>query len=118
MSDFPISWVRRSFPALNNSENFVFFDNGAGAQAPQVVLDAVQDHLLSRNVQRGGRYRRSQEVDAAIQKARESIAIFLNAREPDEVAFGRSHDELCFDRQWRLSVRMRRRSLPNCSDDC
>jgi cysteine desulfurase family protein (TIGR01976 family) len=88
MPDFPISWVRQSFPALNNSDNFVFFDNGAGAQVPQTVLDAVQDHLLSRNVQRGGRYRRSQEVDAAIQRARESVAIFLNAREPDEVAFG------------------------------
>ena len=88
MPDFPISWVRQSFPALNGSDNFVFFDNGAGAQAPQIVLDAVQDHLLSRNVQRGGRYRRSQEVDAAIQRARESVAIFLNAREPDEVAFG------------------------------
>jgi cysteine desulfurase family protein (TIGR01976 family) len=88
MSDFPISWVRQSFPALNNSENFVFFDNGAGAQVPQTVLDAVQDHLLSRNVQRGGRYRRSQEVDAAVQRARESVALFLNAREPDEVAFG------------------------------
>jgi cysteine desulfurase family protein (TIGR01976 family) len=88
MSNFPISWVRQSFPALNNSENFVFFDNGAGAQVPQTVLDAVQDHLLSRNVQRGGRYRRSQEVDAAVQRARESVALFLNAREPDEVAFG------------------------------
>lgn len=88
MPDFPISWVRLSFPALNNADDFVFFDNGAGAQAPQTVLDAVQDHLLSRNVQRGGRYRRSQEVDAAIQRARESVAIFLNAREPEEVAFG------------------------------
>jgi cysteine desulfurase family protein (TIGR01976 family) len=88
MLDFPISWVRQSFPALHSSDNFVFFDNGAGAQAPQIVLDAVQDHLLSRNVQRGGCYRRSQEVDAAIQRARESVAIFLNAREPDEIAFG------------------------------
>ena len=88
MPDFPISWVRQSFPALHSSDDFVFFDNGAGAQVPQTVLDAVQDHLLSRNVQRGGRYRRSQEVDAAIQHARESVAIFLNAREPDEVAFG------------------------------
>ena len=55
---------------------------------PQVVLDAVQNHLLARHVQRGGRYGRSQEVDAAIQRARESVATFLNAREPEEVAFG------------------------------
>jgi cysteine desulfurase family protein (TIGR01976 family) len=66
----------------------VFFDNGAGAQVPQVVLDAVHNHLLMRQVQRGGRYSRSREVDASIQSARESVATFLNARESEEVAFG------------------------------
>ena len=55
---------------------------------PQCVLDAVQNHLLMRHVQRGGRYGRSKEVDAGIQRARESVATFLNAREPEEVAFG------------------------------
>src|SRR2546425_5665500 len=88
MPDFPIAWVRQSFPALNTGENFLFFDNGAGSQVPQIVLDAVRDHLLNRNVQRGGRYRKSQEVDATIQRARESVATFLNAREAEEVAFG------------------------------
>ncbi|MGC2194837.1 MAG: cysteine desulfurase-like protein [Terriglobales bacterium] len=85
---FPISWVRESFPALNIGDNFIFFDNGAGAQVPQTVLDAVQHHLISRNVQRGGRYRQSREVDEAIQSARESVAMFLNALDPAEVAFG------------------------------
>ena len=55
---------------------------------PKVVADAVQDHLLARHVQRGGRYGRSLEVDAGIRRARESVATFLNAREPEEVAFG------------------------------
>lgn len=88
MLDFPIAWVRASFPALHTGDKFIFFDNGAGAQVPQIVLDAVHDHLLKRNVQRGGRYRRSQEVDEAIQHGRESVATFLNARDPREVAFG------------------------------
>jgi len=88
MPDFPIDWVRNSFPALHTGDNFVFFDNGAGAQVPQIVLDTVRNHLLTRNVQRGGPYGRSQEVDATIQRARESVAIFLNAREPAEIAFG------------------------------
>jgi len=87
-SAFPIAWVRQCFPALNNGETFAFFDNGAGAQVPQVVLDRVRDHLVFRNVQRGGRYRHSREVDAAIQQARENVALFLNAREASEVAFG------------------------------
>src|SRR3989475_11787489 len=88
MSDFPISWVRECFPALNLGDNFIFFDNGAGAQIPQAALDAVQKHLILRNVQRGGRYRQSVEVDETIQRARQSVAAFLNANSADEVAFG------------------------------
>jgi cysteine desulfurase family protein (TIGR01976 family) len=87
-SSFPIDWVRQQFPALHTGDNFVFFDNGAGAQVPRVALETVQQHLLLRNVQRGGRYGKSQEVDATLDKARQSVATFLNAREPREVAFG------------------------------
>lgn len=85
---FPIDAVRRQFPAIERAAPFIFFDNAAGAQAPTVVLDAVADHLLVRNVQRGGPYRQSQEVDAAIARARESVAAFVNARGADEIAFG------------------------------
>jgi selenocysteine lyase/cysteine desulfurase len=38
------------------SGDFVFFDNAAGAQIPQGVLDAVTSHLVNCNVQRGGPY--------------------------------------------------------------
>jgi cysteine desulfurase family protein (TIGR01976 family) len=85
---FPVEAVRISFPALNQKPDFVFFDNGAGAQVPQVVLDAVNRHLVNCNVQRGGRYAKSVAVDAALAHARESVAVFLNARDPSEIAFG------------------------------
>jgi len=88
MKRFPVEEIRSFFPALKFDPEFVFFDNAAGAQIPQVVIDAVNRHLLERNVQRGGRYTKSQEVDAAIHRARESVAIFLNAADPSEVAFG------------------------------
>lgn len=87
-SSFPIDSIRPLFPALNSGEGFIFFDNGAGAQIPQSVLSAVSDHLVFRNVQRGGRYRHSREVDTSISQARRSVATLLNAREPSEVAFG------------------------------
>jgi len=77
---FPISWVRESFPALNSGDDFIFFDNGAGAQVPQTVLDAVLHHLISRSVQRGGRYRQSREVDESIQKAAKACNISECAR--------------------------------------
>jgi len=85
---FPFDSIRASFPAVVQSSPFIFFDNAAGAQIPQVVFDAVNRHLLQCNVQRGGRYEKSREVDAMISRARESVATFLNAREPNEVAFG------------------------------
>jgi cysteine desulfurase family protein (TIGR01976 family) len=91
MSDtpsFPVDALRRQFPAIDRAESFVFFDNAAGAQIPDRVLAAVTDHLLTRNVQRGGPYRRSREVDAMIARARRSVAAFVNAGGEDEIAFG------------------------------
>jgi cysteine desulfurase family protein (TIGR01976 family) len=84
---FPVAKVRAQFPALRLSD-FIFFDNAAGAQVPQGVLDAVNRHLLGCNVQRGGRYPKSVEVDAAISRARESVAVLVNSADPREIAFG------------------------------
>jgi cysteine desulfurase family protein (TIGR01976 family) len=86
--DFPVDSVRAAFPALTRPPGFIFFDNAAGAQVPQIVLDAVNHHLLECNVQRGGRYAKSGEVDATIVRARESVASLVNARDPSEIAFG------------------------------
>ena len=85
---FPIDHIRGQFPALNRNGSSVFFDNAAGAQIPQRVFDAVNEHLLMRNVQRGGPYRESQEVDATIARARQVVATFLHAYDPNEIAFG------------------------------
>ena len=87
-SGLPVESIRAMFPALHRNPSFIFFDNAAGAQVPQIVLDAVNEHLVERNVQRGGRYRHSRQVDATIARARESVGIFLNARDPSEIAFG------------------------------
>ena len=85
---FPVDELRRRFPAIARAGEFLFFDNAAGAQVPDSVLAAVADHLVARNVQRGGPYRHSREVDAMIARARESVAAFVNARGADEIAFG------------------------------
>ena len=87
-SQFPSSRFAHSFPALKHAAPFIFFDNAAGAQIPQIVFDAINRHLLECNVQRGGRYPQSMEVDATIDRGRRSVADLLNARDPSEVAFG------------------------------
>ena len=55
---------------------------------PQIALDAITHHLLECNVQRGGRYPKSRAVDETIQRARQSVASFVNALDPNEIAFG------------------------------
>ncbi len=83
-----IEAIRGKFPALKHAAPFIFLDNAAGAQVPQQVFDAVNHHLLDHNVQRGGRYPKSREVDATIARGRQSVADFVNARNPNEIAFG------------------------------
>ena len=85
---FPAPTLRAQFPALKHAGDCIFFDNAAGAQVPQMVLDAVNFHLIDHNVQRGGRYPQSMAVDASIARARASVAAFVNARRPEEIAFG------------------------------
>jgi cysteine desulfurase family protein (TIGR01976 family) len=85
---FPIERVRAEFPALQRAGNTLFMDNAAGAQVPQAVVDAICEHLLERNVQRGGRYPQSVAVDATIARARTSVAALVNARDPREISFG------------------------------
>ncbi len=67
LSHFPVDSVRTAFPASNRKPDFMFFDNAAGAQVPQAVLDAVNHHFLECNEQRGGRYAKSRAVDEMIQ---------------------------------------------------
>jgi cysteine desulfurase family protein (TIGR01976 family) len=85
---FPVEKIRAMFPALKKAGDFIFMDNAAGAQIPQSVLDAVTDHLVSHNVQRGGRYGRSVTVDQGVADARESVALLINAYSPAEICFG------------------------------
>src|SRR4029077_17003766 len=86
MAEFPVDQVRAAFPALQ--DGFVFFDNAAGAQSPNTVLNAVADHLLHRNVQRGGRYKQSQEVEDASPQARSRGVLGVDTRHDDEISFG------------------------------
>ncbi|UCI07613.1 cysteine desulfurase-like protein [Mesorhizobium sp. B1-1-8] len=85
---FPIEKIRAMFPALQRAGDFIFMDNAAGAQIPQSVLDAVTNHLVLHNVQRGGRYGRSVTVDQSVADARASVALLINAYNPAEICFG------------------------------
>jgi cysteine desulfurase family protein (TIGR01976 family) len=86
-----IEAIRAQFPALARTVGdrpAVFFDGPAGSQVPQRVIDAVSDTYRHRNANSKGHFAVSRESDAAISAAVETIAAFVNAERPEEIAFG------------------------------
>jgi cysteine desulfurase / selenocysteine lyase len=88
---FDIQTVRGDFPILSRQVNgrpLVYLDNGASAQKPQVVIDAVTraySHEYA-NVHRGLHYL-STVATEAYEAVRGKIARFLNAAHEDEIIF-------------------------------
>ena len=89
--------VRADFPILSRTvynKPLRFLDNGASAQKPQSVLDAVQHSYASAyaNVHRGAHFL-SGAATEAYEGVREKVAALLNAPEPETVVFTKSVTE-------------------------
>ena len=88
---YDVEAIRRDFPILAREvygKPLVYLDNGASAQKPKAVLDAVQ-HAYSEeyaNVHRGLHFLSNAATDA-YEKARETVRRFLNAGSVDEIVF-------------------------------
>ncbi|AXI54853.1 cysteine desulfurase [Sulfitobacter sp. JL08] len=88
---YDVEKIRSDFPILSRTVNdkpLVYLDNGASAQKPQVVIDAVTraySHEYS-NVHRGLHYLSNLATDH-YERVRGIVATFLNARSEDEIVF-------------------------------
>ena len=88
---FDIGEIRGQFPILSrqvNGKPLVYLDNGASAQKPQAVIDAVTTAYSYEyaNVHRGLHYLSNLATDK-YEAARVTIANFLNAPSPDHIVF-------------------------------
>lgn len=94
---YDVEAVRRDFPILAREvygKPLVYLDNGASAQKPQAVIDAIT-HAYSNeyaNVHRGLHFLSNAATDA-YEKARETVRRFLNAESTDEIIFTKSATE-------------------------
>ena len=94
---YDVESVRRDFPILSREvygKPLVYLDNGASAQKPAAVIDAIS-HAYSHeyaNVHRGLHYLSNTATDN-YEAAREKVRRFLNAGSVDEVVFTRSTTE-------------------------
>jgi len=86
---YDISKIRADFPILGrkvNDKPLVYLDNGASAQKPQVVIDAVTNAYSNEysNVHRGLHYLSNLATDK-YEAVRGKIANFLNAATENEI---------------------------------
>jgi cysteine desulfurase / selenocysteine lyase len=101
LSDRPVSFdvntLRRQFPVLARTVHgkpLAYLDNGASAQRPNAVIDAVDDYERHHhaNVHRGV-HTLSQEATTLYEGARDKLLRFINARSRHEIIFVRGTTE-------------------------
>ena len=94
-----INKVRAQFPALALTDRGglrIYFDNPAGTQVPQRVVDRMVSALIDSNSNMGGNFRTSREATEISRQAHVAMADFFNARSEDEVIFGPNMTSLTF----------------------
>jgi len=94
---YDVDAIRRDFPILSrevHGKPLVYLDNGASAQKPQAVIDAVTYAYSNEyaNVHRGLHFLSNAATDA-YEKARGTVRRFLNAASVDEIVFTKSATE-------------------------
>jgi cysteine desulfurase/selenocysteine lyase len=94
---FDVRAIREQFPILSRTVHgkpLVYLDNGASAQKPQIVLDALMRGYteIYSNVHRGAHFL-SGEATMAFEQARESCRAFVNAAKADEIIFTKGGTE-------------------------
>ncbi len=90
--------IRKDFPILerrvSGDQPLVYLDSANTSQKPQVVIDAMVDHLERHNANVArAMHTLGAESTAAFEGARDKVARFLNAPSRDEVIFTKNATE-------------------------
>ncbi|PWN03831.1 cysteine desulfurase [Nocardioides silvaticus] len=90
--------VRKDFPILERTlaggQPLVYLDSANTSQKPQVVIDAMVDHLERHNANIArAMHQLGAESTGAFEEARDKVAAFLNAPSRNEVVFTKNATE-------------------------
>lgn len=90
--------IRADFPilerVLDGGHKLVYLDSANTSQKPQVVIDAMVDHLEHHNANISrAMHQLGAESTAAFEGARDKVAAFLNAPSRDEIIFTKNASE-------------------------
>lgn len=96
---YDIERVRARFPALQRQQDgrpIIFFDNPAGTQVSQGVVDRMGQAMLFANANLGGEFSTSVAAQELVDAAHRAGELFVNAPDAGEVFFGQSMTTLTF----------------------
>lgn len=94
---FDIAAVRAQFPALtirDGAQDRVYFDNPAGTQVPQRVIDRTVECLATKNANLGGYFTTTVEAGDLVDLAHQACADFYNAPSAAGIVFGQNMTSL------------------------
>jgi cysteine desulfurase family protein (TIGR01976 family) len=90
---FDVSKARNQFPALklqDSGKARVYFDNPAGTQVPQQVIDRTVECLIHKNANLGGYFQTTVDAGLLVEHAHQACADFYNATTPEEIILGQN----------------------------
>jgi cysteine desulfurase family protein (TIGR01976 family) len=106
---FDVAAARAQFPALacqDEGKPRIYFDNPAGTQVPQVVIDRTVEALRDKNANLGGFFSTTLQAGELVEQAHAAMADFYNAASAREIIFGQNmttltlHISRCLARQF------------------
>lgn len=83
-----LDYIRSQFPGLET--DWVLFDNAGGSQIARPVVDRINEHFYTSNVQLDGSYPHSVLAKERHDEAHRKLAKWINATDPKEVILGSS----------------------------
>jgi cysteine desulfurase family protein (TIGR01976 family) len=92
-AQFPIEALRAQFPSLalkDEGQPRIYFDNPAGTQVPQVVIDRTLEAMIGKNANLGGYFTTTVAADELVNEAHQAMADFYHAKSAREIVFGQN----------------------------
>lgn len=94
---FNVNKIREDFPILKrkiNGHDLVYLDNAATSQKPHSVIKSILDYYENHNANvHRGVHTLAEEATGMYERARATVAKFINARLPSEIVFVRNTTE-------------------------
>jgi cysteine desulfurase family protein (TIGR01976 family) len=108
---FDSAAARAQFPALaltDAGRPRIYFDNPAGTQVPQRVIDRTVEALRDKNANLGGYFSTTLAAGALVDAAHQACADFYGAASPAEIVFGQNMTTLTLHMSRCLGRRLKR----------